>query len=150
MLTMFTSTEAYTSERERQMTAKKGLFPTKVHICGILINIFCILAQLSKRRELEKLKSQLEAFKITSQMDNPPADSLRNITEHSLRNYIEMSLKAGIDVQTIKMHLRECERDLLISSQKLTWAVQEVDRIRISTKQSSSEYYTFNTTVALK
>ena len=69
MLTMFTFTEAYTSERERRMTAKKGLFPTKVHIYSILINIFAFLAQLSKRGESEKLRSQLEAFKISSQMD---------------------------------------------------------------------------------
>ena len=98
---------------------------------------------MSRNKELKTLRSQLESFKITGQMDDPPIESLNNITEWTLQNYIRVSLQADMDVQTLKKCLRElCETDYLISSQMFEWCIQEVDRFKGSFTSPAGELNT--------
>lgn len=96
-------------------------------------------AQLPQSKELEKLRKQLEGFKITSQIPNFPEESLDSLVKRSLQNFAETSLNDGIHIGSLKKQLRElCEKDYLLSSQMLTWTIQEVDRISDSVKGSST------------
>ena len=83
-------------------------------------------AQSSGRNELECLKKQLEAFKLTSQMPDPP-DGLNTVIERTLQNYIETSFEASLTARTIRGQLNEL--DSLLDSDMLAWALQELDNI---------------------
>jgi hypothetical protein len=72
------------------------------------------------------LKKQLEAFKLTSQMLDPP-DGLNTVIERTLQNYIETSLEASLTADTIQEHLNELES--LLDSDMLAWALLELDSI---------------------
>jgi hypothetical protein len=88
---------------------------------------------------LEQLRKQLEAFQITIQMDSSLMENLNTISQRSLQNYMEKSLKGGKEVQTIRKHLSELKEDLLISSEMYTWALEMVNSM--SFKQSSASKY---------
>ena len=63
-------------------------------------------------------------------MDDPPLESVNNIVEKSIQNYIKVLIQANVDIQDLKKSLKElCENEVLISSQKLEWVIQEVDKI---------------------
>lgn len=91
--------------------------------------LFCT-AQMPQSEELEKLRKQLEGFKITSQIPNFPEESLDSVIKRSLQNFVEKVLNDGMDVRSLKQQLSSlCEKDCLLSSQMLTWTIQEVDRV---------------------
>ena len=96
---------------------------------------------MSERQELERLRKQLEGFKITSQMDSSLTETLNNISQRSLQDYMEKSLKSGKKVQTIREHLNELNEEFLISSEMLTWALGSLERSSIP---STSEYSSIN------
>ena len=72
------------------------------------------------------MKKQLEAFKLTSQMPDPP-DGLNTVIERTLQNYIETSLEASLTADTIQEHLNELES--LLDSDMLAWALSELKNI---------------------
>lgn len=84
---------------------------------------------MSGKNELELLKKQLDAFRMTGLMQNPP-EGLKSVIERTLQNYIETSLEASVAPQIIKEQLNElCETHSLISSEMLTWALQEHEKL---------------------
>ena len=94
---------------------------------------------MPERQELEELRKQLEAFKITNQMDSSLTENLKAISQRSLQNYMEKSLKGGKEVQTIRKHLNELKEDLLISSEMCTWALEMVNKMNLE-QPSTGEY----------
>lgn len=95
----------------------------------IIVSLLCCIlhiAQSAGRNEFNCLKRQLEAFKLTSQISNPP-EGLTTVIERTLQNYVETSLEAGVDSQILKEHLSELGS--LITSDMLAWVLQELDRI---------------------
>ena len=98
---------------------------------GTCVYFLCCTAQMSERKELEQLRKQLEGFKITSQIDSSLTETLNGISQRSLQGYMEKSLKSGKKVQTVKEHLNELNDEFLISSEMLTWALEEVDKISL-------------------
>ena len=135
--------EAYISELDKRMAAIRGLLIIilRVNLDTDLLSIPCpyCIAQMPERQELEKLRKQLEAFKITNQMDCSLTENLKAISQRSLQNYLEKSLKGGKEVQTIKKHLNELKEDLLISDEMCTWALEMVDKMNLE-QPSTSEY----------
>ena len=113
---------------------KRNWKPEKVQakVCFTLhfdSNFMIILnyaAQSSGRNELECLKKQLEAFKLTSQMPDPP-DGLNTVIERTLQNYIETSLEASLTADAIRDQLNEL--DSLLDLDMLAWALLELDNI---------------------
>lgn len=93
---------------------------------NIIIMIHDNAAHVSGMNELECLKRQLEAFKLTSQMQNPP-EGLKTVIERTLQNYIETSLEANLKSKTIREHLNELGP--LLSSEMLAWVLEELDNI---------------------
>ena len=92
---------------------------------------------MPERQELEQLKKQLEAFKITNQTDSSLTETLNNISQRSLQDYMEKSLKSGKKVHAIKKHLNELKEEFLISPEMYTWALEFMER------PSASEYNPF-------
>ena len=83
-----------------------------------------------ERKELDKVRIQLSAFKLTSQIQDPPEDNLRKITSHVIQNFVKVSFNTAVNITTIREQLKELyEKDMLISSQQYTWALQEVEKI---------------------
>ena len=83
-----------------------------------------------ERIELEKVRFQLSAFKLTSQIQDPPVDSLKTITERIIQNFVEVSFNTSVSTTTVQDQLKELyEKDMLISSQLYAWALQEVKKI---------------------
>ena len=95
---------------------------------------------------MEKLRKQLESCKLlSSQIDDPPVESIDNLVQKSIQNYIKVLIRANVDIQDLKKSLKElCENEVLISSQKFVWAIQEVDKIinrmKVSPSNSSGEF----------
>jgi hypothetical protein len=84
---------------------------------------------MSGKNELEVLKKQLHAFRLTGLMQNPP-EGLRNVVERTLQNYIETSLEASVAPRIIKEQLNElCKKHSLISSEMLSWALREHEKL---------------------
>ena len=79
-------------------------------------------------KELEKIRLQLTAFKVTSQLQDPPVDNLREITERVIQNFVKISFDTAMNITTIREQLKELHEDNLISSQQYTWALQEVEK----------------------
>lgn len=90
----------------------------------VILN-FLILAQMAEREELENLRIQLEAFKLTQQISDIP--DITNIIKQITLNYIEKSLNATMDVVAIKRQLDEVYNDSLISLELYEWALTEVN-----------------------
>ena len=90
----------------------------------MIILLLNYTAQSSGRNELECLKNQLEAFKLTSQMPDPPG-GLNTVIERTLQNYIETSLEASLAPDTIQEQLNEL--DSLLDSDMLAWALLELN-----------------------
>ena len=90
---------------------------------------------------MEELRKQLEAFKITNQKDSYGllTENLKAISQRSLQDYMEKSLKGGKEVQIIRKHLNELKEDLLISSEMYTWALEMVNKMNLE-QPSTSEY----------
>ena len=62
-------------------------------------------------------------------MQDPP-EGLKNVIERTLQNYIETSLEAGVNPETIKRQLKElCEEHSLISSDMLKWVLKEHEKL---------------------
>ena len=84
---------------------------------------------MSGKNELEVLKKQLHAFRLTGLMQNPP-EGLKSVIERTLQNYIETSLEASVAPRIIKEQLNElCKKHSLISSEMLTWALREHEKL---------------------
>ena len=83
-----------------------------------------------ERIELEKVRLQLNAFKLTSQIQDPPVDNLREIIKRIIQNFVQVSFNTAVNITIIQEQLKELyEKDMLISSQLYTWALQEVKKI---------------------
>ena len=120
--------EAYKKELEMRKNKIEGQCALFI-FCLPNVHIQLIVAQISGKNELERLKKQLEAFRLTGQMQDPP-EGLKNVIERTLQNYIETSLEASVDAQTIKEQLKDlCEKHSLISSEMLTWVLKEHENI---------------------
>lgn len=87
---------------------------------------------------MEQLRKKLEAFKITNQMDSSLTEALNGISQRSVQDYIEKSLKGGRKVQTIRKHVNELKEDFLISSGVHTWALEVVNSMSLE-RPSTSE-----------
>jgi hypothetical protein len=90
-----------------------------------------LLAQMAdrERKELENIRLQLSAFKLTSQLQDPPVDNLRGITERIIQNFVKISFDTAVNTVTIQEQLKELHEDNLISTQQYTRALQEVEKV---------------------